>query len=378
MTSSKTCNVGFIGCGALMNNQHIQNAHHSDICVVHTLCDLRPEAIESTAAKFPPVKSTTDYKELLADDDVPLVVIAMNPTMHAALAIEALTAGKNVYVEKPLGHTVEDALGVARAARAAGRHVSVGFNRRFAPAYSDLKPFLADREGSPIMYYRIADHERGGRENTPRIIDEDCHVYDILSWLCDSDPARVYATAGSHHNDNLVTLTFANGATANILSTGFASLENPKERLEVFWDHKAVFVEDFIEARYFHTGGAERIRRYAGRKDINTPDELTASFAEEGGLDKSLAAKKVFSDEWEKMERNEPHDKAAISMPVNYIMNKGWGLALDEMALATIEGRPPTNASAIDGARANVVALAAERSVKEGVAVDIDPSEWSI
>ncbi len=378
MAFSKTCNVGFIGCGALMNNQHIQNAHHSDICVVHTLCDLRPEAIESTGAKFPPVKTTTDYKELLADDDVPLVVIAMNPTMHAPLAIEALASGKNVYVEKPLGHTVEDALQVARAARDAGRHVSVGFNRRFAPAYADLKPFVDDREGSPIIYYRIADHERGGREDTPRIIDEDCHIYDILSWLCDSDPVRIYATAGSHHNDNLITLSFANGSTANILSTGYASLENPKEHLEVFWDHKVAFVEDFIEARYFHIEGAEPVRRYAGRKDVHTPEELVASFAREGGLEESLKSKKAFSDEWEKMERDEPHDKATVSIPVNYIMDKGWGFALDEMALATIDDRAPKNASAIDGARANVVALAAERSVKEGVAVDIDASDWAI
>jgi predicted dehydrogenase len=313
---------------------------------------------------------------MLADDEVKLVVIAMRPEMQARLSIEALRAGKNVYCEKPLGETVEEALAVARAAREAARRVAVGFNRRFAPAYADLKPRLAGREGAPLMYYRIADHERGGRENTPRMIDELCHIYDILSWLADSEPRLVYATELSHHNDNVMTITFADGSVGTIISTGRASLENPKERLEVFWDHKAVFVEDFIEARYFHIPGAERIRRYAGRKDVHTPPALSRSFATPKGLDASLDAKKRFSDEWEKMEAGKRYDEKLTKIPVNYVMNKGWGLALDEMALATIEGRKPRNATASDGARANVVALAGVRSIKEGAPVRVDPSEW--
>ena len=52
---SRKCNVGFIGCGALMNWQHIQNAHKSDACVVHTLCDIKPDVLGRTAGKSPPL-----------------------------------------------------------------------------------------------------------------------------------------------------------------------------------------------------------------------------------------------------------------------------------------------------------------------------------
>jgi len=374
--ADRLCRVGFIGCGALMNRQHIQNAHHSEMLQVHTLCDIKEEALESTAAKFPPVRKTADYTELLADADVDLVVIAMRPEFHAKFAVESLRAGKPVYVEKPLGETIEKTREVAAVAAETGLPVAVGFNRRFAPAYNDVKPLLADRVGEPVVFYRIADREIGRRAGNPRLLEEVCHIYDILTWLTDSDPVRVYATEGSHHNDNIVTLSFESGATATILSTGKASLENPKEHLEVFWDNRSAFVEDFIEARYFRLPGMPPLKHYAGRTDVNTPAEVSASFGEPGGLEACLKVKRRFNAEWDKMEAGEPYDKAVTAMPVNYVMDKGWQIALEEMGTAVLEGRSPRNANALDGVRATAVALAAQESVAKGLPVDLDASVW--
>ena len=347
-TEKATCNVGFIGCGALMNHQHIQNAHNSAVCVVHTLCDIRDEAIESTAAKFPPVKTTKDYRELLADDEVPLVVIAMRPEHHARFAAEALRAGKNVYVEKPLGLTVEDALGVARVVEETGRHLAVGFNRRFAPSYCDLKSAMAGRGALPVISYRIADFERGVRADLSRMVEELCHIFDILSWLTDSEPVRACATVGTHHNDNLVLLTLADGSSASILSTGRASYENPKERIEAYWDCRSASVEDFVEARFYHVPGMPPVKHYAGRKSISVPDDFAGLLGSPGGLEYYLELKRRFQAEWDAFDAGDPHDESVMSQTYGYATAKGWDRALDEMATATIEGRAPRNASATD------------------------------
>ncbi|MBN1808023.1 MAG: Gfo/Idh/MocA family oxidoreductase [Planctomycetes bacterium] len=372
----RTCNVGFIGCGALMNTQHIQNAHKSPVCTVHTLCDINPAALESTAAKFPPVKTTPDYRTLLADPDVDLVVIAMNPAMHAELALAALDAGKPVYVEKPLGESVDEGLAVARRAAETGLQLAVGFNRRFAPAYLDVKPLLDGREGPLLVYYRIADHERGSRRDTVRLHVEVCHVFDILAWFTASEPVSVYATQGLH-NDNTVTVSFADGTAAQVLSSGRSSLEAPKEHLEIVWDHKQVIVTDFIETRFFHVPGMPPLKRYRGRSYLGSPDDHVEAFASKG-LDYFLALKKRVSDAWDDKDAGRPFDKPLTEYPANYLGDKGWGFALDEMARAVLERRPAANAGAAEGIRASAVASAALRSIQSGNVERLDPSLWRL
>ena len=376
MTARK-CNVGFIGCGRLMNWQHIQNAHKSDACAVHTLCDITPEALERTASKYPPQKRTADYRTLLADDEVDLVVIATNADFHARFAVEALRAGKHVYVEKPLGRTVEEGREVARAAKEAERHVAVGFNRRFAPAYLDVKAALEAREGPPMFYYRIADHEQGRRTGISRLLDEICHIFDILVWFAGAEPASVYAAEGFHHNDNLIALKFADGSTAAILSSGRATAELPKEHLEVVWDHHAVVVEDFVEARFFDVEGMPPLKRYRGRAYDGGPSEHVERFAEDG-LEALVELRRRAREAEDAQQRGESAPEEIMRLPINYIEDKGWAVALDEMAAAAVEGRAPRNASAVDGLRATAVALAAMRSVETGKAAELDPAQWSI
>jgi len=376
MPENGKCCVGFIGCGQLMNTQHIQNAHKSKVLMVHTLCDIKQEALDSTSAKFPPKKTTLDYKTLLKDPEVDLVVIAMNPNMHAKLAIEALKAGKPVYVEKPLGETVKEAAAVAKLAKKKGLNCAVGFNRRFSPAYNDVKPLLKDREGPLNIYYRIADHERGVRRDTVRLHVEVCHIFDILTWFVDKEPVSVYATEGLH-NDNNVALKFEDGTTALILSSGRSSLESPKEHLEIHWDHKAIFVEDFIEARFFHIPTMPQLRRYRTRSYYGSPsDHIEPIFQK--GLEPFLELKKKLSDAWDKNDAGAPFDPSLQNYPANYLSDKGWGFALDEMGKAVLEKRPAKNAGAIEGIRATVVSDAALKSVKTGKVEKIDPRKWKI
>lgn len=377
MASERNCRVGFIGCGHLMTTQHIQNAYKSDTLEVHTLCDINEERLDEIAALYKPKKKTKDYRELLGDAEVDLVVIAMDPSLHPKFALEALEAGKNVYVEKPLGDTIEEAVEVAQSAKEKGLYVALGFNRRFAPAYVDVKPLMSKREKSALVYYRLADHERGRRSKTNRIHVEACHIFDILHWMLDAEPVEVSAVSGGWHNDDIVTLKFDEGSVAVILSSGRAEIDLPKEHLEAIWDHQAVTVEDFVEARFFHVKDMPEVKRYQGRLYDGEVGDHPERFEKEG-LEALLDVRRKCSAAWDAFEKGDTPPSEYFNLHVNYSPEKGWGLALEEMGRATIEGREPRNANALDAVRANVIAEAAMESIKTRAAVTLDRGKWKI
>jgi len=376
MASSRPCNIGFLGCGPLNTEQHIQNAANSRLCVVHTLCDVDAERLQQAVRAFNPRKATRDAASMFADPEVDLVVIATRPEYHAQLAIDALQAGKNVYCEKPLGVTSAEARAVAAAAAKVGRHVAVGYNRRYAPSMQDAQKCIQGRSTGLLLNYRLVDHERGGRENHPRLAEEVCHIYDLCAWLCDADPVSVMATVGTHPNDNAILLSFVDGSQATILSSGRGTNAHPKERLEAFWEHHAVFVEDFIRAEFFNIPGIDPVRYYPGRRNDRTPADLVDSLGRSEGLSAMDATRRRFADTWDAKYRGQPYDQVLAEMPVNYCMDKGWAHALEEMAAATMEKRCPGTADPAAGIRANVVAHAVARSIETHAPATIDASEW--
>src|SRR5687768_5109251 len=90
-------------------------------CELRWLCDRDAGARGRWASAFPTTRLSGDFAELLSDSELDAVVIATHVPSHAALALEALNAGKHVFVEKPLAQSSADAESVAAAAEAAGR-----------------------------------------------------------------------------------------------------------------------------------------------------------------------------------------------------------------------------------------------------------------
>jgi predicted dehydrogenase len=361
-----------------MTHQHIQNAHRSKVCRVHTLCDLDVPKMQAVAKRYPPVKMTADYRQMLADEEVQLVVIAMNPAKHAALAIEAMQAGKDVYVEKPMGVSVAECRRIARVSRQTGRRLTTGFNRRFAPAYADLKGYLKDRTGGLKMFYRIADFERWQRADSDRVLHEVVHIFDILCYFTDAEPVSVYATRGSNHNDTVIALSFADESIATILSTGLTG-SIPKERLEIHWDRRAAEVESFIEARYYHVPGAPLVKRYAGRvSDAARSHDYVKQFASAKGMDCLRSMAREAWSAYDAYEAGKLTREQVVSGARGYIEDKGWAGALDEMARSILEGRPPLNATAEEGTRAVVMAIAANKSIAIGRPVKLNERQWSV
>ncbi len=148
------------------------------------------------AKKFGISHSTTDYKEILNDPEVDLVMITTRHNLHASMVIETLNAGKHVFVEKPLALNQEELQKIIHAAENAKGTITVGFNRRFSPHAIKIKPQVGSGPMNIIATMNagfipsnlwVHDLNVGGG----RIIGEACHFIDLCSYLTSSKVVAV-------------------------------------------------------------------------------------------------------------------------------------------------------------------------------------------
>ena len=236
------------------------------------IADINGAAAKHAANKFGAVKAVTDYKEILNDSKVNVVFIVVGHHLHSRFVIEALNAGKHVFVEKPLAMNKQQLQDVTKVARKkAGQLVMVGFNRRFSPHTVKIKQLLSSRSSPLCMNMTInagqippehwvQDPESGGG----RIIGEACHFIDLLSHIADSPVKKVSATmvgdGPAVRDDKMsIVLGFADGSvgTVNYFSNGSKSY--PKETLEVFSDGRVLKVENFRVTRGY---GFARFKKF--------------------------------------------------------------------------------------------------------------------
>ena len=228
--------------------------------------------------------AATDPQAVLGDAETDCVFIATRHDSHARLAVEALNAGKHVFVEKPLALTQEQLAGVQEAASAAPGVLTVGFNRRFAPMMVEAKKALANRGGPIAMHYRInAGHVPGdswlhGSEGGGRIAGEACHFVDALTFLAGGPPVAVEAFSPEGVGDTVsAVLRFADGSTGTILYSSLGDSALPKEYLEVFASGLVIRLDDF---RKLHiTRGGKTTTKSASAQDKGQAGLVKAFYA---------------------------------------------------------------------------------------------------
>ena len=194
----------------------------------------------------------TDPSAILGDDSIDTVFVATRHDTHAGYVADALAAGKHVFCEKPLAMDDAELARVLTAAEGAEGLLTVGFNRRFAPLLVKAKAALAPRAGPLVMLYRInagaipGDSWIQREEGGGRIVGEVCHFVDALSFLCDSLPVEVSATAARGHDDAVsILVKFADGSTGTIVYSSLGDAAVAKEYLEVFAGGRVIQLDDF-------------------------------------------------------------------------------------------------------------------------------------
>lgn len=200
------------------------------------------------ARKFGAVQASTDFQAALADPQVGAVFLTTRHHQHAPQGLAALRAGKHLWVEKPLALTESDIAELASAARASGKVLMVGFNRRFAPLAAHLRSHLAALSGPrefritvnagalPADHWTLPSAPGGGR-----IVGEACHFVDLLRFLAASPIASVRALSrGTDGQDaGRFAFVFANGDTATLSYLTDLPAHVPKEVIEISgpgWD----------------------------------------------------------------------------------------------------------------------------------------------
>jgi predicted dehydrogenase/threonine dehydrogenase-like Zn-dependent dehydrogenase len=239
------------------------------------------------AQKFGFAYATTDYRQILEDQDIGSVIITTPHHLHAPMVIGALEAGKHVLVEKPLCLSSGE-LKEIRGAYDATRLLMVGFNRRFAPLAVRIKADLSGRTTPLVMQYRInagfipQDHwihdplVGGGR-----LLGEICHFIDFFHYLADSRAVAVsvQTIAGDlgkyRWDDNLIlTLNFADGSLGAIIYTAKGPKAFSRERVEVYWEDAVAVIEDFRRAQVLRGQRRQSWRRLS--QDLGYQGELEA------------------------------------------------------------------------------------------------------
>ena len=260
--------IGIIGAGNFtkMTMMPILKKINADIKYIASSTGLSGTFI---AKKYGVSKSTTDYNEILNDDEVDTVIITTKPNSHAKFVIEALNAGKNVFVEKPLAITeqqLDEVLNVAHKGQ-----VVLGFNRRFSPHIQAIKKSLGNsKDAMNIIATMNAGHipynmwmhdmEVGGG----RIISEACHYIDLCAFIANSKITAVCMNAMGNNpdvnTDNAsILLKFENGSNAVVNYFANGSKAYSKERLEVYSKERTYIMDNFRTTKAFDVKGFKNI-----------------------------------------------------------------------------------------------------------------------
>jgi predicted dehydrogenase/threonine dehydrogenase-like Zn-dependent dehydrogenase len=250
--------VGLVGAGNLARWAHLPVLSKLRNVSLHAVCSASGARGNTYARRFGAAYFCSDYREVLDDPQIDVVMVLSRNQHHFSQAFEALMAGKHVFVEKPMALTEAECRKLYNAVVVSGNQLTVGFNRRFAPFYKELKQSLRQRTGPAVINCRVsspgisgaywmADPSIGGA-----IIGEAVHFVDLMYWLLESEPINVSAyslptgkTDPIGENNLVATLRFADGSIGSLNYSTIGSKKATGERVEVFADGLTSMVQDF-------------------------------------------------------------------------------------------------------------------------------------
>jgi predicted dehydrogenase/threonine dehydrogenase-like Zn-dependent dehydrogenase len=247
-TKSGRLRLGVIGAGSYASSMllpHLQKNVDVELAAVATTTSL---SAQNALRKFGFRNATTDYKEILASDEIDAVLIATRHSSHARLVAEALRSGKATYVEKPLALETRGLELVRQAIAESGNdRLMVGFNRRFSPLVMALAQRFRGVHGPLCAHYRVhaAQLDKSSwyldQAEGSRFVGEAGHFFDVLAHVIEARPISVSSMSLRPNKvtpDDLeniaVTVQYEDGSLGNLLYLTQGGAKVPKEWLEVF------------------------------------------------------------------------------------------------------------------------------------------------
>lgn len=208
-SESRKLNVGVIGCGHWGPN-HVRVFSEHERAVVGACADTNESRLAAVRQRFPRLTTTTDYQRLLEMPEIDAVIIATPTGTHHTLTREALKAGKHVLVEKPMSHTLEQALELVNLADESGKVLMVGHIFLFNAGIRHLRESIASRELGRIHYLDAIRTNLGPvRGDVNALYDLGTHDITIFNYLLDAQPVAVSALGRCISQKNIEDVCFA-------------------------------------------------------------------------------------------------------------------------------------------------------------------------
>jgi len=211
-TSGAPLKLGVIGCG-VWGRDILETAVRLPNAPVTAVCDNYGAFVRRAAKIVPNAKPYENYKELLGDSNVQGVIVATPTHQHKDIVLDALKAGKHVYCEAPLAHTVEDARAIAAAAKAAVKvNFQPGLQNRSDPQRHFLLEFIRSGALGKHAFVRAQWHKKESwrraaptperereinwrlrRATSAGLAGEiGIHQLDAAAWFTDKAPVAVH------------------------------------------------------------------------------------------------------------------------------------------------------------------------------------------
>lgn len=213
--------VGVIGYGYWGPNI-VRNFMEAPDSTVISTCDLRMERLSELQSRYPSVKTTRAYKNLLDDPAIDAIAISTPVSTHFDLAMQALKAGKHVMVEKPLTATSEQGRRLIDEAASRNLVLMVDHTFVYTGAVRKISEMIASKSLGDIYYYDSVRVNLGLFQHDVNVIwDLAVHDLSILDFVLPSKPVAVSATGISHvegqpENVAYITLFFPDNQIAHL------------------------------------------------------------------------------------------------------------------------------------------------------------------
>jgi len=308
MSAQKVIKVGVIGAGRI-GKIHAENlATRIPGVVVEAIADVNLSAAQELAEKLHIPHAYADYRKIMEDSSIDAVAICSSTSTHADLMIEAAAAGKHVFCEKPVDHSLAKIDKAIEAVKMSGVKSQIGFNRRFDPNFKKVRDLVKEGKIGDLHILRITSRDPAPppaeyvKGSGGMFLDMTIHDFDMARYLSGSEVVEVYAAGGvmvdpaigeaGDIDTAVITLKFANGAIGTIDNSrkaaygydqrvevfgsgGMAAVSNNTPNNSVYSNAEGVFSEKplyFFLERYMESFTAE-LREFitAIREDSPTP-----------------------------------------------------------------------------------------------------------
>ncbi len=183
--------IALIGCGA-MGAAHLDNICPKENIILEYVCDVRLERAESYAKKYHANRYSDDWRAVITDKNIDIVIIAVYPSMHLEMVKECIKAGKHILCEKPIAESVEKGREMVELIKSHPEtKILIGYILRHNQTYKRVAEMIrAGAIGSPIVMRMSQNHHTMDWEkylnlikDTSPIVDCGVHYLDVMRWF---------------------------------------------------------------------------------------------------------------------------------------------------------------------------------------------------